>query len=153
MSQECFDQHFGFNDFALQFGLGKIGKIRMSHGVASNLKNLGVEFAYLVVIQISGFAKKPCCEVEGRIKSKFAKNWRGRDEIGFAAIVEGDAYARFGWIAKSFADVQAAPTGAFEPCHLLAEGFQGQNVAHVSRLGLAEFAASEFEFMVHQEND
>src|SRR5450631_4690887 len=113
--------------------------------MAADLETLRVEIAHLDGVEVTGCAQESSGEVEGRVEAEFAEYWRGGNEVGLAAIVKGDAHARFGRIANSVADVQAAPAGILDPCHLAAESFERQNVAHVAGLGLAELAASELQ--------
>src|SRR6202140_428758 len=121
--------------------------------MAADLKTLRIEVAYLSGIKVAGRAQESSGEVEGCVEAERAEHGRGGEKIGLAAIVEGDTNARLGRIAKSFADVQAAPAGFFDPRHLAAEGFERQNVAQVAGFGLGELAASDLQFVVHQEHN
>src|ERR1700694_1793153 len=125
----------------------------MRHRMATDLKTLRVELAHLVGAEVTGRAQESSSEVEGCIEAELAEHGRGGDKIGLAAIVEGNTNARLSRIAKSLADVQAAPPGLFDPCHLAAESFERQNVANVTGLGLAKLAASELQFVIHQEHN
>ena len=125
----------------------------MRHRMAADLKTLRIEVAYLRGIKVAGRAQESSGEVEGCVEAELAEQGRGAEKIGLAAIVEGDTNARLGRIAKSFADVQAAPSGLFDPRHLAAEGFERQNVAHVAGLGLAELTAIDLQLVIHQEHN
>src|SRR5216684_2580444 len=121
--------------------------------MAADLKTLRVEIAHLSGGEVTRRAQESSSEVEGCVQAEFAEHGCGGDKIGLAAIVEGDTHARLGRIAKSFADIQAAPAGFFDPRHLAAEGFERQNVAYVAGFGLAELAASDLQFVIHQEHN
>src|SRR5438445_2662584 len=121
--------------------------------MAADLKTLRVEILHLAGTVVTGRAQEASGEVKGCVEAERAEQGRGADEIGLAAIVEGDTNAWLGRIAKSFADVQAAPAGFFDPRHLAAEGFERQNIAHVTGLGLAELTASDLQLVVHQEHN
>src|ERR1700676_1277576 len=125
----------------------------MRHRMAADLKTLCVELAHLVGAEVTGRAQESSSEVEGCIEAELAEHGRGGDKIGLAAIVEGNTNARLSRIANSLTDVQAAPAGLFDPCHLAAESFERQNVAHVAGLGLAELTASQLKLVVHQEHN
>src|SRR4030088_1136287 len=125
----------------------------MRHRMATDLKTLRVELAHLVGAEVTGRAQESSSEVKGGIEAELAEHGRGGNKIGLAAIIEGDTNARLSRIANSLADVQAAPAGLFDPCHLAAESFERQNVAHVSGLGLAELTARDLQFVIHQEHN
>src|SRR6202163_2135700 len=148
-----FDLYLRIHAFALQFRFRHIGEIGMRHRMAADLKSLRVEIARLDGTEVTGSAHESSGEVKGCVEAELAEHWRGGDKISFAAIVEGDTNARFDGIAKSFADVQAAPARLFDPRHLAAEGFERQNVAHVAGLGLGELTASDLQLVVHQEHN
>src|ERR1700730_15030161 len=93
----------------------------MRHRMATDLKTLRVELAHLVGAEVTGRAQESSSDVEGCIEDELAEHGRGSNKIGLAAIIGGDTNAWLGRIAKSFANVQAAPAGLFDPCHLPAE--------------------------------
>ena len=122
-----------------------------------NLESLRIEFAHLFRFEIAASAQEARSNVESRVEPKFAQHRRSSDQIGFASIVECDADAgtirMTVGILHGFAHAYTLPSRLFEPFHLLPEILDRENVAHVSRLGLAEFAPRQFQFVIHQEND
>src|SRR5580658_4168708 len=104
--------------------------------MAADLEALRIEVAHLAGIEVAGCAQESGGEVEGCVESKITEYGRRCNEIGLATIVESDTDILSGRIAEGFSDVHPAPTAFFHPCHLLAEKFKRQNVAHVARLGL-----------------
>src|SRR5450755_4445100 len=123
----------------------------MRHRMTADLETMRVEIPYLAGIEVTGRAQESRGEIERCVAAELAEHGCGGDEVGLAAIVKRDANARLGRITKSFADVQSAPAGFFDPCHLTAETLERQNIAHIARRGLAESPASELQLVVHQE--
>ena len=147
------DPVFCVLDFALQARLTWIRDVGVGHGMATYLEAVGVRFTDLAWSHEFGGADPTSCHIEGGAQSKFTQHWSGRNRICLAAVVEGDAKGPLRWLTKSFADTQAAKAGLPDPFHLAAEGFEWQDVAHLAGIGLAQRAASQFQFVIHQEND
>lgn len=87
------------------------------------------------------------------MKSDFTQDRSGSDEVGFTAIIKGDADTRFFGILQSFAYIDTAKTGVFHPNHLGTKIFHGEDVANVPGLCLAQGTPLQFQFVVHQKYD
>ena len=157
MSDNPFDLGFRIHNFVSQGGLVEIGKIRMRHRMTPNLESLRIEFPHLCRFEIAGSAQELRSKKESRVEPRFAQHRSSSNQIGFASIVECDADAgTLGMtigILDGFANTYTPPSRLFEPFHLLPETLDGQNVAHVSSLGLAEVAPGQLQFVIHQKND
>ena len=55
--------------------------------------------------------------------------------------------------AKRLAYTQPAKAGLLDPLHLAAKFLDRQDVTYVAGFGLAELAARQLEFVIHQERD
>src|SRR5208282_5134146 len=125
----------------------------MGHRMAADFKSLAVEITKLFWRQIARRSQKSGRYIKGSVKAEFAKHWNGGDQVGLAAVVEGHADARFGGVMNRLADVQATKSRLTQELHLAAKGLERQDVADITRFGLAELTASQLQFVVHQKND
>jgi hypothetical protein len=149
LTNDLFELGFGVGDLPLQTGVVEVIEVGVSHGMTAHFEPQPTKFPQLHLIQISWASNDASRYIKSGVKAEIAQYWYGAEQIGFAAIVEGDSDNTRS-MPESFAHTNAPPSLVFNKAHLLAETGCGNDVTCISRRCLAKNSTWSFVFGIHQ---
>lgn len=149
-SENLFEFVLGAGDFTLKACRVQIVQVGMGHGMATNLESKAVQFPELGVGEISALSKKTNGDIESGLESCVLEQGRRHDKVTLGAIVESDCNRMLAWRFHCLADIHPRPAGIAQPVYLEPKMRFGNNVAHVAGLRLAQSAAGQFQFVIHE---
>src|SRR5712691_394095 len=124
----------------------------MRHGMAANFKPEMAQFLQLLRREIARSAKQSRGDIKRCFKPELPQQGRCSDKVGFAAVIKGDYNSRLSREVQSCTHAEASPAGIFQPCHLSSKIAYLQDVARITRSGLAKCTPEQFQLVIHQEN-